>query len=52
MFSCLVKYNIAIKGKKYFISYLFIIILGYYVNSFKLLIIKEKLAIIKNLLFL
>ena len=52
MFSCLIEYNIAIKGKKCFISYLFITILKRYINSFKLLIIKEKLAIIKNLSFL
>jgi hypothetical protein len=52
MFSCLVEYNIAIKRKKYFISYLFIIILKCRVNSFKLLTIKEKLIAIKNLSFL
>jgi hypothetical protein len=52
MFSCLVEYNIAIKGKKCFISYLFIIVLRHYINSFKLLIIEEKLAAIKNLSFL
>ena len=52
MFSCLIEYNIAIKGKKCFISYPFIIVLGHYINSFKLLTIKEKLAIIKNLSFL
>jgi len=52
MFSCLIEYNIAIKGKKCFISYLFAIVLRCYVNSFKLLTIEEKLAIIKNLLFL
>ena len=52
MFSYLVKYNIAIKGKKCFISYLSAIVLRRYINSFSLLIIKEKLAIIKKLLFL
>jgi len=52
MFSYLVKYNIAIKGKKCFISYLLAIILRYYINSFSLLIIKEKLIAIKKLLFL
>ena len=51
-FTCLIKYNIAIKGKKCFISYLLAIILGYQVNSFKLLTIKKKLAAIKNLSFL
>jgi hypothetical protein len=52
MFSCLVEYNIAIKGKKCFIGYLFAIVLRCRVNSFKLLTIKEKLVIIKNLSFL
>jgi hypothetical protein len=52
MFSCLVEYNIAIKGKKCFISYPFAIVLRYYINSFKLLTIKEKLTTIKNLSFL
>jgi hypothetical protein len=52
MFSSLIEYNITIKGKKWFISYLLAIILKCYINSFNLLIIKEKLAIIKNLLFL
>ena len=51
-FTCLVEYNIAIKGKKCFISYLSAIILRRRVNSFSLLIIKEKLAIIKKLSFL
>ena len=51
-FTCLIEYNIAIKGKKCFISYSFAIILRRYINSFGLLIIKEKLATIKNLLFL
>jgi len=52
MFSCLVEYNITIKGKKCFIGYPLAIVLRYRINSFSLLIIKEKLAIIKKLLFL
>ena len=52
MFSCLVEYNIAIKGKKCFIGYLSAIVLRHYINSFSLSIIKEKLVTIKKLLFL
>jgi hypothetical protein len=52
MFSCLVEYNIIIKSKKCFIAYLLAIVLRYCVDSFSLLIIKEKLATIKKLLFL
>jgi hypothetical protein len=47
-----VKYNITIKGKKYFISYLLAIILGKKVNSFSLSITKEKLEAIIKLAFL
>jgi hypothetical protein len=52
MFSCLIEYNIVIKSKKCFIGYPLAIVLGRRVNSFGLLIIEEKLAAIKNLLFL
>jgi hypothetical protein len=47
-----VKYNITIKGKKYFISYLLTIILRKKVNSFSLSITKEKLEAIIKLAFL
>jgi hypothetical protein len=46
-----VRYNITIKGKKYFISYPLITILGKKVNSFSLLITKEKLEAIIKLAF-
>jgi hypothetical protein len=47
-----VKYNIIIKGKKYFISYLLATILRKKVNSFSLSITKEKLETIAKLAFL
>jgi len=46
-----VRYNITIKGKKYFISYLLAIILGKKVDSFSLLMTKEKLEAIIKLAF-
>ena len=46
------RYNIIIKGKKYFISYLLAIILGKKVDSFSLSITKEKLKAIIKLAFL
>jgi len=46
-----VRYNITIKGKKYFISYLLTIILRKKVNSFRLSITKEKLEAIVKLVF-
>ena len=51
VFSILVRYNITIKGKKYFISYLLTIILRKKVNSFRLSITKEKLEAIVKLVF-
>ena len=51
-FSCLVEYNITIKRKKCFIGYLSVIVLRRRIDSFRLLTIEEKLAVIKNLLFL
>jgi hypothetical protein len=47
-----VRYNITIKGKKYFINYLLTIILKKKVNSFSLSISKEKLEAIIKLAFL
>ena len=52
VFSILVRYNITIKGKKYFISYPLAIILRKKVNSFGLSITKEKLEAIIKLAFL
>ena len=52
VFLILVRYNITIKGKKYFISYLLVIILRKKVNSFSLFITKEKLEAIIKLAFL
>ena len=52
MFSCLVEYNITIKGKKCFIGYPLAIVFKHRIDSFSLLTIKEKLATIKKLLFL
>jgi len=46
-----VRYNIAIKGKKYFISYLLATVLRKKVNSFRLSITKEKLEAIIKLTF-
>ena len=46
------RYNITIKGKKYFISYLLAIILRKKVDSFGLFITKEKLEAIIKLAFL
>ena len=46
------RYNITIKGKKYFISYLLAIILRKKVDSFSLSITKEKLEVIVKLAFL
>jgi len=46
-----VRYNIIIKGKKYFISYLLATILRKKVNSFSLSITKEKLKAIIKLAF-
>jgi hypothetical protein len=46
-----VRYNITIKGKKYFISYLLATILGKKVNSFSLFTTKEKLEAIIKLAF-
>ena len=45
------RYNITIKGKKYFISYLLAIILRKKVDSFGLFITKEKLKAIVKLAF-
>jgi len=47
-----VRYNITIKGKKYFISYSLVIILRKKVDSFGLSITKEKLEVIIKLVFL
>jgi hypothetical protein len=47
-----VRYNITIKGKKYFINYLLTTILRKKVNSFSLSITKEKLEAIIKLAFL
>jgi hypothetical protein len=52
VFSILVKYNITIKGKKYFIGYPLVTVLGKKVNSFRISIIKEKLKAITKLAFL
>jgi hypothetical protein len=46
-----VRYNITIKGKKYFISYLLVTILRKKVNSFGLSTTKEKLEAIVKLAF-
>jgi hypothetical protein len=46
-----VRYNITIKGEKYFISYLLTTILRKKVNSFGLSITKEKLEAIAKLAF-
>jgi len=46
-----VRYNIAIKGKKYFISYPLATIFRKKVNSFRLSITKEKLEAITKLAF-
>jgi hypothetical protein len=46
-----VRYNITIKGKKCFISYLSATVLGKKVDSFGLLITKEKLEAITKLAF-
>ena len=45
------RYNIIIKGKKYFISYLLVAILRKKVNSFGLSTTKEKLKAIIKLAF-
>jgi hypothetical protein len=52
VFSTLVKYNIAIKGKKYFIGYPSATVLGKKVDSFRISTIKEKLEAITKLAFL
>ena len=52
VFLILIRYNIIIKGKKYFISYLLVIVLDKKINSFKIFIIKEKLEAITKLVFL
>jgi hypothetical protein len=52
VFYILVKYNITIKGKKYFIRYLLTTVLGKKVNSFGISIIKKKLEAITKLAFL
>jgi hypothetical protein len=51
VFSILVKYNIAIKGKKCFIGYLSATVLGKKVDSFRMSITKEKLEAITKLAF-
>ena len=47
----ILKYNITIKGKKCFISYLLATVLGKKVDSFGISIIKEKLEAITKLAF-
>jgi hypothetical protein len=51
VFLILIRYNIIIKGKKYFISYLLAIVLGKKIDFFRIFIIKEKLEAITKLAF-
>jgi len=46
-----VRYNITIKGKKYFINYLLVTIFRKKIDSFSLSITKEKLEAIIKLVF-